>query len=94
MFCEFVKEDHMAFTCIGRIVRLDKKFASIELEYRKTREDIPVTRDTPGFIELFAGEVGSQVKVEVVVVPAGRTSTKDNLVITEVIGIYYPPIRF
>jgi len=79
---------------IGKIMRLDEKFASIEVEHLALRENVPVTPDTSGFAELFAGEVGSRAMVEVEVFPAGRTSTKDNLVIKEILGIYYPPIQF
>ncbi|MBI4359281.1 MAG: hypothetical protein HY577_01740, partial [Candidatus Nealsonbacteria bacterium] len=49
-------------------------------------EDVPVIPDTPGYAELFAGQEGSRVKIEVELIPP-RTSTLSHLRIVEIVGV-------
>ncbi|MBI4359170.1 MAG: zinc ribbon domain-containing protein [Candidatus Nealsonbacteria bacterium] len=70
----------------GAIKSLARDVSTISISAMGVSEDVPVTPDTPGYQELSAGQVGSQVKVEVELIPP-RTSTLSHLRIIEIVGV-------
>ncbi|MDO8470593.1 MAG: hypothetical protein Q7S63_01290 [bacterium] len=78
---------------IGRIKSVSPDKAWIAVAAYGISEEVPVEPDKKGFPILSQIGEGGLVEVQVVEHPFGGTTTKRHLVITSILGEYYPPVR-